>query len=204
MSIFFTIGKRGLLPGEESGNTRNLRPRIDTRETTDVVDFQKHATWGTVLDYAALGYALGEARRIMLHEMEDGKGVTLPGIGTFRLSVKGEIEEREGRLHGKDVHVEGILFQPDRELLEEVRRLSVVQEPFSQMVEADAEELEEVLATLFAKGETITRKAVHRAFGGKLTLHRVTSLLQRLVGEGRLVSEGCGSTTRYRQLIIDN
>ena len=198
MSIFFTIGKRGLLPGEESGNTRNLRPRIDTRETTDVVDFQKHATWGTVLDYAALGYALGEARRIMLHEMEDGKPVRLPGIGTFRLSLKGKIEMNAGNYHGRDVRVDNIIFQPDREWRREVQRFQVEQVPSCGPAFTDSDEVGQRLAELFAKQDTITHKDVVFAFGQVLSKHRVTSLLQRLTADGSLVREGKGSQTRYR------
>ena len=54
------------------------------------------------------------------------------------------------------------------------------------------------LNALFADHETITHKNVRYAFELTLTPHRVSSLLQRLVREGRLIRIGDGCQTRYR------
>ena len=45
---------------------------------------------------------------------------------------------------------------------------------------------------------TVAAYIVSFAFEWTLTPHRVSSLLQRLVREGRLIREGSGSQTRYR------
>ena len=45
---------------------------------------------------------------------------------------------------------------------------------------------------------SITHKDVSIAFGQTLTYSRISTLLKRLVEEGRLVREGKGSQTRYR------
>lgn len=197
MAIQFTIAKRKSLPaeGEEKWT---LCPRLYSRQTIDAVEFQRKAPWGTLLSYDALGYALGEARRIMLHEMADGKAVTLPGIGTFRLSLKGEIEIQNGVMHGRDVHVDGIIFQPDREFCDKVRRMKVMQEPMGFAVSSDAVDVDEVLTELFARTPVVAHKHVFFAFEATLTHHRVSSLLSRLVREGRLIKEGSGARTQYR------
>ncbi len=197
MAIDFTIAKRGPLPTED-GDVKDLYPRLRSRETVDVVDFQKNAPWGTAMTPSNLIFALGELQRIMLHELREGKAVTLPGIGTFRLSLRGDIEIREGCYHGRNVRVDGLIFQPDRELRDAVSRFAVNQTPYGTAIQADRNQVEEVFSTLFREKESITHKNVFMAFEGVLTRHRVTSLLRRLVHEGRLLREGEGSQTRYR------
>ena len=134
----------------------------------------------------------------MVHELERGNAVTLPGIGTFRLSLKGGIEVKDGNYHGKDVRVEGLQFRPDSELLAEVRAFEVDQVPYGWKFNAEESEVEARLAELFASKTYITHKDVSVAFEQTLTRSRVTSLLKRLVKEGRLVREGKGAQTQYR------
>lgn len=128
MAIQFTVAERGQLPGEEN-ERRNLYPRLKSHRTVDVVDFQKRAPWPSAMSSANLQFALGELQRIMLHELKEGNAVTLPGIGTFRLSLKGSVAVRDGQYRGEDVHVDNLLFQPDRELAEQVQEMPVEQQP---------------------------------------------------------------------------
>ena len=134
----------------------------------------------------------------MLHEMEKGNAVYLPGIGTFRLSLKGEVEIKAGHYHGRDVRVAGINFQPDRKLLSHVLRFEIDQEPYGQVFDTVEADIDQRLTALFADHDTVTHKDVRLAFDWTLTPHRVSSLLQRLVREGRLLREGSGCQTRYR------
>ncbi|MBQ8969135.1 MAG: hypothetical protein IJ064_05330 [Bacteroidaceae bacterium] len=197
MAIQFTVAERGLLPGEEDKH-RALYPRLRSRETVDVVDFQKHAPWPSAMSPSNLIFALGELQRIMLHELREGKAVTLPGIGTFRLNLRGDIVVRDGHYQGEDVRVGNLLFQPDRELADRVQAMPVDQHPYGQLLTAGAKEVEERLTALFQCHETITHKHVFQAFEATLSAHRVTTLLKRLVGEGRLLREGERSQTHYR------
>lgn len=196
MTIEFTVANRGLLPGEEGGVNR-LYPRLRSNVTTDVVEFQKHATWGSAMTPANLTFALGELQRIMIHEFRMGHAVSLPGIGTFRLTLKGSIEIVDGNFHGRDVRVEGLQFVPDRELRSEVCAIPVRQKPYSSLVVPMNEEVERRLTALFQKKESITHKDVSIAFEIMLTPHRVSALLHRLAAEGRLLREGSRSQTRY-------
>ena len=147
---------------------------------------------------AELMAALSTLQRVMVHELEKGNAVTLPGIGTFRLSLKGSIEVKDGNYHGKDVRVEGLQFRPDSELLAEVRGFEVDQVPYGWKFDAEESEVEARLAGLFAGKTYITHKDVSVAFEQTLTRSRVTNLLGRLVQEGRLVREGKGAQTQYR------
>lgn len=207
MAIRFTIAKRGLVPAEEmevqnadEQFLRSLRPRLEHRPTVDAVKFQSgEFRVPSVMPVGELHSALDTMRRVMLHEMEKGNAVTLPGIGTFRLSLKGGIEVKDGYYHGHNVHVDDLLFTPDRELLSEVRRFEVNQVPYGQAFHIEEDEIHARFTELFAHQETITHRDVAFAFEQTLTRNRITSLLNRLVRDGRLIREGSGAQTRYRR-----
>lgn len=206
MAIHFSIAKRGLLPTEEMQQNINevtdlkkLRPVLECPQTVDAVEFQSSSVrLPSVMPKGELLAALSTMQRVMLHELEKGNAVTLPGIGTFRLSLKGSIEVKDGNYHGKDVRVEGIHFRPDNNLLNEARRFEVEQVPFGHVFQTEEAEIEARLAGLFANKSIVTHKDLATAFEQTLTRGRISAILKRLVKEGRLVSEGKGSQTRYR------
>ena len=206
MPVRFSIAKRGLLPQEEGPqnlseevDVERLRPQLECPTTVDAVGFQSSSLrLPSILPKAELLAALSTLQRVMVHELEKGNAVSLPGIGTFRLSLKGGIEVKDGNYHGKDVRVEGLQFRPDSELLAEVRNFEVDQVPYGWEFQTEDSEVETRLAELFASKTYITHKDVSVAFEQTLTRSRVTSLLNRLVKEGRLVREGKGAQTRYR------
>ena len=98
--------------------------------------------------------ALSTLQRVIVHEFEKGNAVSLPGIGTFRLTLKGNIEEKDGSFHGKDVRVDGIQFRPDKELLGEVQGLEVEQEPFGYEFRAEEVDVETRLARVSSLTKT--------------------------------------------------
>ncbi len=197
MAIRFTIAKRAATPAE--GGEIRLQPRLEKRPTIDAVRFQRSEfRVSSIISSGELEHALCDLQRVMLHEMEKGNAVNLPGIGTFRLSLKGEVEVKDGYYHGRDVHVAGINFQPDRELLSKVQKFEVCQVPYGQAFHTEEDDINERFTALFADHETITHKDVRNAFELTLTPHRVSTLLQRLVREGRLIRIGDGCQTRYR------
>lgn len=206
MPIRFSIARRGVLPTEgqqenvsETTDLESLRVLLESPQTTDAIEFQSSSgRLPSVLPKAELMAALSTLQRVMVHELEKGNAVTLPGIGTFRLSLKGSIEVKDGNYHGKDVRVEGLQFRPDSELLAEVRAFEVDQVPYGWKFNAEESEVETRLAELFASKTYITHKDVSVAFEQTLTRNRVTKLLGGLVREGRLVREGKGAQTQYR------
>ena len=207
MAIRFTIAKRGLVPAEETRVQnadeqflRSLRPRLEQRPTVDAVKFQSgEFRLPSVMPEGELLSALDTLRRVMLHELEKGNAVTLPGIGTFRLSLKGGIEVKDDYYHGHDVHVDDLLFTPDRELQREIRAFEVDQVPYGLTFHLEEDEINARFAELFTRQETITHRDVAFAFEQSLTRNRITSLLNRLVRNGSLIREGNGAQTRYRR-----
>ncbi|MBR0432461.1 MAG: hypothetical protein IJK15_02010 [Bacteroidaceae bacterium] len=205
MAIRFTIAKRGLLSAEEvriknvdEQFLRSLRPRLEHRPTVDAIEFQSGSfRLPSVMPEGELRAALNTMQRVMLHEMEKGNAVTLPDIGTFRLSLKGEIEVKEGYYHGRNVHVDDIIFTPDRELLSKARLFKVDQVPYGMAFHVEDDEIDARLTALFATQDTITHKDVSCAFDQTLTRSRISTLLHRLVREGCLIATGKGAQTRY-------
>ena len=206
MAIKFSIAKRGLLPTEgqqqnvsEEAELAKLRVVLECPTTVDAVEFQSSSLrLPSVLPQAELLAALSILQRVMIHELKKGNAVSLPGIGTFRLSLKGGIEVKDGNYHGKDVRVESLQFRPDSKLLSEIRSFEVDQVPYGLAFRTEKSEVETRLAELFASKTYITHKDMSIAFEQTLTRSRVTSLLKRLVKEGRLVRDGKGAQTRYR------
>lgn len=206
MAIYFSIAKRGLLPHErtqqnvdETIDLGTLRPQLECRQVVDAVEFQSSSIrLPSVMPKGELLAALSTMQRVMLHEFEKGNAVTLPGIGTFRLTLKGEIEVKDGNYHGKDVRVEGINFRPDNILIKEARSFKVEQTPFGQVFQTEESDIEARIVELFSRKSTITHKNVAAAFEQTLTRGRITAILRKLVKEGRLIREGKGALTRYR------
>ncbi len=206
MAIKFSIARRGFLPTESSQanssddiEVRNLRPQVESPQTTDAVEFQSGSSrLPSVLPKGELMSALSTMQQVMMHEFEKGNAVTLPCIGTFRLSLKGGIEVKDGNFHGKGVRVDGIVFRPDRDLLAAARSLDVDQVPMGMEFRSDDADIEARLSELVARKPVFTHKDVAAAFGQTLTRNRVTSLLRRLVKSGRLARDGKGAQTVYR------
>lgn len=197
MGIRFTIAKRAATPAED-GDVR-LQPRLEQQPTINIIDFQRgEFHFPSSLSAGELEHTLDDLQRVMLHEMEMGKAVCQPGIGTFRLSLKGDIEMIDGRYHGCDVRVAGINFQPDRKLRSKAMSFSVNQEPYGQAFDTEDDDINQRLTALFANHDTVTHKDVRHALELTLTPHRISALLKRLVSEGRLLREGTGCQTRYR------
>lgn len=206
MPIKFSIAKRGSLPTEELQQNTNegmdlekLRIVLECPTTVDAVELQSGSLHlPSVLPKGELQAALSLLQSVMLHEFRNGNAVTLPGIGTFRLSLKGDIEIKDGNLHGRDVRVDGLLFRPDRELMSKVRRFEVDQMPFGWEFRTEEPGIEARIFELFAHQDFITHKDIAAAFEQTLTRNRITSLLGRLVRSGRLIREGKGAQARYR------
>ena len=178
---------------------RSLRPQVEHRSIVDVVDFQSSEfRLPSTVPRGELTSALSVIQEVMVHELEKGNAVTLPYIGTFRLSLKGGIEVKNGYYHGRDVRVDDLLFRPNSELLGKVRSIKVNQVPYGQAFHIEDDDMEERLTALFAQQSTITHMDVSYAFGQTLTRSRISALLRRLVSEGRLIRVGRGAQTRYR------
>lgn len=199
MAIHFSISRRATLATEKSQTREVLTPRLQSSRSCNVVDFINQNPWPSKLDGGDLSHSLAEIQRILLHELADGSAVTLPGIGTFQVSIKGTVHtDKKGGVTGCDVRVDGLRFVPDKDLLQKVRAMDVDQQPEGLLITPDDAKTDDIFQELFARQASIQHRDVMEAFGWVLSAHRTTTLLQRLTAEGRLIREGTGSQTRYR------
>ena len=179
-------GEQVLVPRLKSGNIEEFIEKYNAD--------QKPFSQGSMIG------ALYTMRDELVDMMSNGSAIHLPGLGTFTLTLGGGVEVQDGKYVGRDVHVDGIRFTPDEELLAELRRLKVDQEPLPMRPVVTQEQIDSAMADLFARKDVITRADLYRAFDGTVSRHRLSDLLARLVDEGRLVREGSGSQTRYRKV----
>ncbi|MBO4802610.1 MAG: hypothetical protein J5545_12230 [Bacteroidaceae bacterium] len=215
MAIQFTLARRSTLPTEDASSlidiatgqpiapdaakAKTLIPRLRTRGgPVDAAKYFDGCPWSTVVNKSLIQLCLGELKRLLLHELCEGTAVTLPGIGTLQVTLRGDIEVRGDHYHGRDVHVDGLRFTPDPELLRAVRHFEVDQAPFGMAFTPEQLDIVHILKDLFATQETITRRDLEAACDYALSKHRLTDLLNRLVSEGLLLREGQGNQTRYR------
>ncbi|MCR5180137.1 MAG: hypothetical protein K6C30_02830 [Bacteroidaceae bacterium] len=223
-TIQFTIATRGKLQTEspasdaekqqESGNApengqetnplaeqaRRFVPRLhSTGSPVDARSFFRNTPWPTKVTEGDIGLCLDELRRMLLHELCKGAAVKLPGIGTFQITLKGNIELRGDHYRGRDVHVDGLRFTPDRELLSDVCKFEVDQQPYGQAYSSNQVDVEALLDELFSRQDTITRRDLEYASDLLLSKHRLSDILSNLVSAGRLIKEGRGPQTRYRR-----
>ena len=252
--IQFTISNRGKLPTEApypiydaekkeykdpvtgevvnplETQARQFVPRLrGSGKTVNAASFFRDCPWPTMATKGNMDLCLGELHRLFLHELCKGSSIHLPGIGTFTLTLRGDIVLREGRevpvkedadekqdsegqtssdeqpktrrlyYHGKDVRVDGLRFTPDRELLQEVRDFEVDQTPYGMAYSTSQVNIRKILEELFAKQSTITRRDLELAADLVLSKHRLSNLLKQLVADGKLIQEGRGNQTRYRK-----
>ena len=203
--IHFSVANHASVTGEH-----NLVPRLHAGSPENLAERYDDLPWQTLLTKGTLYASLDEIRRTLLHLMANGSPVTIPFLGTFTLTLGGDVQVENGHYQGHDVHVDGIRFTPDADFLRELRALSVHQNPLPLAPYVDDERLNAVLDGLFgeaaasdtassAESRTITHADLYRAFDGTLSHHRISDILNRLVAEHRLTREGSRNQTRYRR-----
>ena len=189
--IHFTVANHRSPSGE-----KELVPRLKSGATEEFMDLYGE---GKVFSAGTMVGTLYAMRDQLVEMMATGTAIHLPALGTFTLTLGGKVEVQNGKYVGNGVHVDGIRFTPDEELLADLRRMEVDQTPLPVSPDVDEHDLDTALDALFARQDTITRRDLYYALGGILSPHRLSDLLARLVAEGRIVRKGSGNQTRYRK-----
>ena len=174
-----------------------LVPRLKSGNIVEFMD--KYNVERNPFTRGTMTGALYTMRDELVDMMGDGSAIHLPGLGTFTLTLGGGVVEQDGKYVGRDVHVDGIRFTPDENLLADLRRFKVDQDPLPMRSVITQEQIDAALGALFARKDAITRADLYHAFDGTVSRHRLSDILTRLVADGRLVREGSRSQTRYRK-----
>jgi len=142
-----------------------------------------------VLD--ALSHALGE-------ELAEGKQVHLDGIGFFRPNLTTtEPVTAETKRKTTKVKLKGIVYRPDRVLMDEVGKVKVMRTrfPFHSSRLAD-EEIDALLEEYFTTHDFIQRKSFQ--FLCRMVQTTANRHLHRLCEEGKLKNVGLPKQPVYK------
>jgi nucleoid DNA-binding protein len=114
MTIKYKIG-RARLRGEEL-----LYPRLVPEETTSAQEFQDKVAQRAARGLADVVAVFIAAREVLLEELLEKQSVQMPGLGTFTLSIQGELDDKE-RLISQSARL-NINYRPQRSLRRDVNQ----------------------------------------------------------------------------------
>jgi nucleoid DNA-binding protein len=114
MTIKYKIG-RARLRDEEL-----LYPRLVPEETTSAQEFQDKVAQRAARGLADVVAVFIAAREVLLEELLEKQAVQMPGLGTFTLSIQGELDDKK-RLISQSARL-NINYRPQRSLRRDVNR----------------------------------------------------------------------------------
>ena len=173
--------------GEGVGHHVRLLPSSTVAED-DLVE-KMHELEG-VMSRGALHTALAALERALAELLAGGHAVSIPGIGTVRPRLAGEVVETAAGLAARNVRVSELQFVADEGLLARINEGRPRQMP-------SQEEVATFLDSHFARHQKLTRKAVVEHFG--MTKYQALQLLTGLTERGTLVRRGSRATACYER-----
>lgn len=155
---------------------------------TEMHKFEPVLSRGTIFTtLSALSRALNEL-------LADGHSVKLDDIGVFQPRLSGRVAHERRGLVARDVHISGVQFTPDPQLLLQLYRSTPVLSRTSRSLPSD-EEVSAFLSEHFVANDRLTRKNVITHF--RVTKDQALRLLRRQVTLGHLHLCGSRSTAYY-------
>ena len=141
--------------------------------------------------------ALNDLAEVMAGLLKEGKTISIPSLGSFKLSIGTDSEippDSDRRM--QSINVRGVNFQPDQELLDAIGKPTFLWKPTTGV--AIAPTLEQIipqLLTYFNAHDSITRDEFERIFGLKRTTAYMR--LKELVKMGVIRAIGNGRERKY-------
>ena len=141
--------------------------------------------------------ALNDLAEVMAGLLKEGKTISIPSLGSFKLSIGTDSEippDSDRRM--QSIIVRGVNFQPDQELLDAIGKPTFLWKPTTGV--AIAPTLEQIipqLLTYFNAHDSITRDEFERIFGLKRTTAYMR--LKELVKMGVIQAIGNGRERKY-------
>lgn len=180
--------------GEGVGHHVRLLPSSTVAEE-DLVE--KMHELESVMSRGALHTALAALEGALAELLAGGHAVSIPGIGTVRPRLAGEVVETAAGLAARNVRVSELQFVADEGLLARINegRPTLRRRGARQM--PSQEEVTTFLDSYFARHEKLTRKAVVEHFG--MTKYQALQLLTGLTERGTLVRRGSRATACYER-----
>ncbi|MBP3227450.1 MAG: HU family DNA-binding protein [Bacteroidaceae bacterium] len=195
MSIHYALYETsGIAAGE-----KKLTPRPITtgRRTTDALARRiESATTATRGDIRLVLAALTD---YMADALLDGESVQLDGLGTFSVSVGGEVRnDKNGRPMLHDACVRGVLFRPCRELMHRLSHASFTSRHTSAHRSAllDDTQVRRIVIETLTGRERVSFDELRATLG--LTVSTARRRLAALVADGTILAVGTRAMSFYR------
>ena len=172
-------------------------PRITDSEIVNEQQLAELVASHGTLSRGNVKTALNDLAEVMAGLLKEGKTISIPSLGSFKLSIGTDSEippDSDRRM--QSIIVRGVNFQPDQELLDAIGKPTFLWKPTTGV--AIAPTLEQIipqLLTYFNAHDSITRDEFERIFGLKRTTAYMR--LKELVKMGVIQAIGNGRERKY-------
>ena len=183
-------------PGKHDSKPQ-MFPRITDSEIVNEQQLAELVASHGTLSRGNVKTALNDLAEVMAGLLKEGKTISIPSLGSFKLSIgtDSEIPHVSDR-RMQNIIVRGVNFQPDQELLDAIGKPTFLWKPTTGV--AIAPTLEQIipqLLTYFNAHDSITRDEFERIFGLKRTTAYMR--LKELVKMGVIQAIGNGRERKY-------
>lgn len=183
-------------PGKHDSKPQ-MFPRITDSEIVNEQQLAELVASHGTLSRGNVKTALNDLAEVMAGLLKEGKTISIPSLGSFKLSIGTDSEippDSDRRM--QSIIVRGVNFQPDQELLDAIGKPTFLWKPTTGV--AIAPTLEQIipqLLTYFNAHDSITRDEFERIFGLKRTTAYMR--LKELVKMGVIQAIGNGRERKY-------
>ena len=183
-------------PGKHDSKPQ-MFPRITDSEIVNEQQLAELVASHGTLSRGNVKTALNDLAEVMAGLLKEGKTISIPSLGSFKLSIGTDSEippDSDRRM--QNIIVRGVNFQPDQELLDAIGKPTFLWKPTTGV--AIAPTLEQIipqLLTYFNAHDSITRDEFERIFGLKRTTAYMR--LKELKEMGVIQTVGNGRERKY-------
>ena len=183
-------------PGKHDSKPQ-MFPRITDSEIVNEQQLAELVASHGTLSRGNIKTALNDLAEVMAGLLKEGKTISIPSLGSFKLSIGTDSEippDSDRRM--QSIIVRGVNFQPDQELLDAIGKPTFLWKPTTGV--AIAPTLEQIIPQLliyFNAHDSITRDEFERIFGLKRTTAYMR--LKELVKMGVIQAIGNGRERKY-------
>ena len=183
-------------PGKHDSKPQ-MFPRITDSEIVNEQQLAELVASHGTLSRGNAKTALNDLAEVMAGLLKEGKTISIPSLGSFKLSIGTDSEippDSDRRM--QSIIVRGVNFQPDQELLDAIGKPTFLWKPTTGV--AIAPTLEQIIPqvlTYFNAHDSITRDEFERIFGLKRTTAYMR--LKELKEMGVIQTVGNGRERKY-------
>ena len=183
-------------PGKHDSKPQ-MFPRITDSEIVNEQQLAELVASHGTLSRGNVKTALNDLAEVMAGLLKEGKTISIPSLGSFKLSIGTDSEippDSDRRM--QNIIVRGVNFQPDQELLDAIGKPTFLWKPTTGV--AIAPTLEQIIPQLliyFNAHDSITRDEFERIFGLKRTTAYMR--LKELKEMGVIQTVGNGRERKY-------